>query len=268
VKRLLAAVILIASACSGGGIRVVVAAGTTLVDSGLIDALAAEYEATRPGVELSVVGEATAQVLALARNGAADVTITHAPDLEAAFEAEGLAKATRVVFSSRFILAGPAAQAAPFSGLSAAEAFQRIATEGIVFVSRADGSGTHLVEQDIWAGLGLDPHGAPWYLETGQGMGLTLQVASERGGFTLSELGTFLAALPNLSLVDVGLSVDGLRNPYKAMAVSGSPVEAEAVAFVEWLASPEGRAAVERIDDALYERAVFEPVQEQPMETG
>ncbi len=263
-----AALILMLAACSGGGSRLVVGAGTSLVDGGLIDALAADYEAAHPNVELSVVGEATAKVLALSRSGAVDVTITHAPDLEAAFEAEGLAASAATVFSSRFVLVGPPERALTLSGSSVSEAFARIAADGLLFVSRADESGTHLVEKEIWREAGIDPTDRPWYLETGQGMGLTLQVTSERGGFTLSELGTFLAARANLALVNAGVTGSSLANPYRAMAVRGSLVEDEAVAFVEWLASDEGRDALRRIDGHLFDTTVYEPFEEDPAGTG
>ncbi len=124
-------------------------------------------------------------------------------------------------------------------------------------MSRADGSGTHLVERTGWASIGLDPSGEPWYLETGQGMGLTMQVASERAAVTLAELGAFLAADRVLGLVDARLARAGLDNPYRAMAVSGSPVEREAVAFVEWLASPAGHAALAEIDARLFDQPVY-----------
>lgn len=260
MRRGLALAVILVAACGAGEVRVIVAAGTTLVDSGLIDALVQEYEDAHPDVELSVVGDATAQVLALARSGAVDVTITHAPDLEAAFEAEGRAALAETVFASRFILIGPERSVGGLAGKTLSEALAEIAAVETVFVSRADGSGTHMVEQAGWSAIGLDPAGEEWYLETGQGMGLTMQVASERQGMTLAELGAYQAAEEVLDLVDAGLARQGLDNPYRAMAVAGSPVEQEAVAFVEWLASPSGRRALAAIDARLFPLPVYTAV--------
>ncbi len=246
--------------CGGSPVRVVVAAGTTLVDSGLIDLLAADFESTHPDVELSVVGDSSASILALARNGAADVTITHAPDLEAEFIGEGRASVEHHVFSSRFILVGPPGDVDGMAGRPVAEAFARLVEAGDRFVSRSDGSGTNLVELKIWKQAGIDPAGMEWYIETGQGMGPTLQVASERAAFTLSELGSFLTARPSLDLVDAGVDRQGLANPYRAMAVAGSPVEADAEAFVDWLVSDAGREALRRANTELFgDGVVFEP---------
>lgn len=245
--------------CSGGQTRVVVAAGTTLVDGGLLNAVAADYQAARPDVRLSVVGASTARVLALAEAGSADVTITHDPDQEERFIARGGAELAAQVFSSRFVLAGPPRPAGELAGLRPDQAFGEIARAGHVFVSRADGSGTYQRERLIWDEAGVDPRGRPWYVETRQGMGLTLQVAAQRQGFVLVELSVFLAAGETTDLVEAPLAPGGLANPYRAMAVRGSPVVREAVEFVSWLNSEEGRGAVTRANRRLYGSAVFEP---------
>ncbi len=245
--------------CSQEKTRVVVAAGTTLVDGRLLEKVASEFEERHSRVELSVVGTPTARALALAREGSADVIITHDPDREAQFIAEGRAELAVGVFSSRFILAGPPRAVQAVRGLSAAEAFERIAREGYPFVSRADGSGTHQVEREIWNKAGVDPTDREWYVQTRQGMGLTLQVASQKEAFVLVELSVFLTAEEAIVLADARLDPVGLENPYRAMAVKGSPVMEESLAFVEWLGSPNGQESVRRANLELYGSQVFEP---------
>ena len=245
--------------CSPDETRVTVVAGTTLVDGRLLERVTADYEARRPDVRLSVVGAPTARALALAEAGSADVTITHDPSLEERFISEGRAELAAEVFSSRFILAGPRRASAALRGLTAADAFGRIAEHGHLFVSRADGSGTHQVEREIWDRAGLDPAGREWYVETRQGMGLTLQVASQKEAFVLVELSVFLTAEETIGLVDAALDPVGLENPYRAMAVKGSPVTDESLAFVEWLGSQGGREAVRRANLELYGTEIFEP---------
>ena len=234
-------------------------AGTTLVDGRLLEAVTADYQARRPDVRLSVVGAPTARALALAEAGSADVTVTHDPALEGRFIAEGRAELAVEVFSSRFILAGPPQGSGGLRGASAVEAFRSIAAQGHLFVSRADGSGTHQVEREIWNRAGVDPTGREWYVETRQGMGLTLQVASQREAFVLVELSVFLTAEETTGLVDAALDPAGLENPYRAMAVKDSPVADESLAFVEWLGSQDGRQSVRRANLELYGSQVFEP---------
>lgn len=231
-----------------------VAAGTTLVDSGFIEAVADDF-GSQTGIDVDVLGEATAQVLALARSGSVDVTITHAPDLEADFESDGLASRSETVFSSRFVIAGP-----PGIRLSAGDAvgaFREIAALGGPFVGREDGSGTAMVEAGIWAAAGVDGSSQEWYLSTGQGMGLTLQVASERSAFVLAEFGTFLST-ERLDLVDSGVRDPELENPYRAMSVAASD-SAGAATFVDWLVSPEGRASIKRANQDIFGTEVFVP---------
>jgi tungstate transport system substrate-binding protein len=251
-------VLLALSAC-GSSARVVVAAGTTLVDSGLLAKLVSEYESEHPGIELSVIGEATAQILELGRRGGADLLITHSPDLEARFVADGLAALYQPVLESRFVLAGPPEAAAQMPS-TVGDAFREIAAREDLFVSRSDGSGTYQKELELWNLAGVDPSGRSWYLETGQGMGLTLQVADQREAFVLSELGALLAAAPVLSLEIVSLDDDAvLRNPYQATVVKGTEVEAAATAFAAWLGSSEGTRALTAANLDLFGRLVYQP---------
>jgi tungstate transport system substrate-binding protein len=236
---------------------VIVAAGTTLVDSGIIDRLVEIYEADHPTVELSVIGESTARLLDLGRRGAADLLITHAPELEADFVAEGLAARYEPVMTSQFVLAGPP-DLITGTSTSFEELLRWVAERGLTFVSRSDRSGTHEREMELWNRAGLDPVGSSWYVETGQGMGLTLQVADQRRAFILCEIGVFLAAQPSLSLMIVPLDEDSaLANPYSVIVVAGAP--APAGAFAEWLLSDDGRRAVLDANQDLFGEVVYRP---------
>lgn len=244
------------AACSPSGReRVIVAAGTTLVDSGVLEAVAATFEEQHSGIELSVVGEATAQVLELGRRGAADVVIAHAPKLEAEFIDDGLAARYELVLSSTFLIVGPAGGV---SGGTASDVLAAIAGSEAPFVSRADGSGTYETERQLWDEAGIEPDGQTWYLETGQGMGLTLQVADQRRAYTLTELGTFLAASGMLALEPVEVS-DMPANPYHLIVVKASEARAAGEVFLDWLMGPEGSAAVTAANLELFDRVVYAP---------
>ncbi len=245
--------LLLVVAC-GRSETVLVAAGTTLVDPGFIEAVTEDF-VEQTGIDIDVVGESTARVLALARSGSVDVTITHSPDLEAEFEADGLASRSETVFASRFVIAGP--PDVQLSAQDAVAAFREIAALEGPFVGREDGSGTALVEAGVWNAAGVDGPAQSWYLSTGQGMGLTLQVASERSAFVLSELGTFLST-ERLDLVDTGVTDPVLENPYRAMSVAAADSPG-AERFVEWLVAPEGRASIERANQEIFGTQVFVP---------
>lgn len=238
----------------------IVAAGTTLVDSGLIDAVADRYEALNSGIQISIVGESTKLVLELGRQGAADLLLVHAPDQEAEFVAAGFSDNSAHVLDSRFILVGPAELKSEFNGLTVAQAFSVVAEDELVFVSRGDGSGTNEKELSVWAGIEVDPSGSAWYLETGQGMGPTIQVADQRAAITLAEYGAFVSAAAALSLVNLEVAPDGLANPYTGYVVAGSTHEAPATEFLRWLVSPEGVRVIAEVNDGLFGEVIYQPV--------
>ena len=251
MKRLVTVFLLVVAACGGGSDRIVVGAGTTLVDGGFIDLVVANYE-TATGAQVSVIGESSQRLLDLARRGEASVLLTHEADALESFIDDGFAANSIPVFRSQFLLAGPpevAIAADTFDG-----AFEEVAEAGHLFVSRADGSGTYRAERNIWELAGIDPEGRPWYETTGQGMGLTLQVASQRGGFVLVEAGTWrtISADLNLSLVPIR---DDWPNPYFATLVEGADDAARD--FYEWLKGPDGAAAVAAANRQLFDDEVY-----------
>lgn len=243
------------ASCGAAEERVVVAAGTTLVDSGILDDLVSAYERARPEARISVVGDATARVLALGRSETASVLITHSPESEERFLEEAGAARYELLMMSHFLLLGPAEAVTSLAGMSAAEAFAAIA--GQRFVARADGSGTSEAEAAIWSAAGIDPSAETWYSTTGLGMAETLQVAETRGAFVLAEAGAYLEASGVLSLVPAALAPGPLLdNPYHLILTVGAPQEA--TALVEWLLSPEGRDALHRAQRERFGEVVYQ----------
>lgn len=251
-------VMLVSSCAASGPDRIVVAAGTTIVDAGLVDRLVDDYLDGGPDVDISVVGASTAEVLELGARGSADLLITHQADLEEAFLAEYPRAVADPVFTSTFLLVGPPAQQVVTVGNDVFDALGDIARAEATFVSRADGSGTFAKEQELWSLAAVEPAGSDWYVETGQGMGFTLQVADQRGGFTLTEEGAFLTSRATLSLESIPMDVPPglLDNPYRSIVVDPQATPA-ATALSRWLVSPEGRAALERANAELYGTMVY-----------
>jgi len=143
-----------------------------------------------------------------------------------------------------FLIVGPATDPAHIRGLDdAAAAFRRIAEQRAAFVSRADNSGTEIRERALWQAVGLaQPRGQPWYIESGQGMGATLILASEKNAYTLTDAATFSSWRGKLDL-DVLVQGDPvLYNVYHVMELSpraGSRVNyAGGKAFADFLVAP------------------------------
>lgn len=199
---------------------VILATTTSTYDSGLLDALVPPFEA-RSGRQVKSIAVGSGKALALAERGEADIVLVHAPEAEERYMSLGAGLLRRRMMYNDFVLVGPPTDPAGARGApTAAEALTRVAASRIPFVSRGDDSGTHQLERKLWT---LTPEGAPVgaaYLETGQGMGATLRVASEKAAYTLSDRGTFLSQRANLQLEVVLEGDPVLRNVYHVIVVN------------------------------------------------
>ena len=247
------------AAAAGEPVRL--GATTTLRDSGFLEYLVDRYRRETGETVISVVA-GTGLILAQAARGDFEVTLTHDENAELAFIEAGHAEFHAPVMANRFILLGPSDDPAGVRGLSdRAEALTAIAESQTRFVSRGDDSGTHRRERALWREAGVDPAAGreTWYIESGAGMGTTLNIAAERRAYVLSDLGTWLAyrARGGLDLIVEGTGK--FDNFYRVILVAAPPSAGDpgaARAFVDWLASNETKQAIDefRIDG---ERAYF-----------
>ena len=236
-----------ASAAEPGTKTVILATTTSTQDSGLLDALVPAFE-KQTGYVVKTIAVGTGQALAMGRRGEADVLLVHAPAEEQKLVDEGFSASRRLVMHNDFVIVGPPADPAKIKGVaSSKEAFEKIANAGALFLSRGDSSGTHSKEKAIWKAAGVSPDGKPWYQQTGLGMGETLNVASEKGGYTLGDRGTLLArgkARP-LALEILVQGEPGLLNVYHVIEVSPAKWPkvnaAGAKAFADFLVSKQGQ---------------------------
>lgn len=234
-------------AAAGEAPHLRLATTTSTQDSGLLDYLLPGFEGER-GCKVDVIAVGTGAALRLGANGDVDVVLVHDPEKEEEFMRAGHGLSRSAVMSNDFVLAGPGSDPAGVRAVQGVEAALRaIATKAAVFISRGDDSGTHAKERRLWAAAGIEPAGA-WYRESGQGMGATLQIAGQVGGYVLSDRGTFLAMRDRLGLEVLSQGDAGLLNPYSVMPVrveKGSPVQRElAESFVAWLLSPPTQARI------------------------
>ena len=202
-----------------GSTNLILATTTSLQDSGLLDVLVPAFEKAS-GHTVKTVAVGTGQALTMGQQGNADVLFVHAPTQEQAFMDAGWGVDRRLVAHNYFWIVGPASDPAGISGMtSAVDAFKKIAASGATFVSRGDNSGTNTKELALWMSAGITPKGS-WYIESGQGMGATLQIASEKTGYTLTDTATFLSSQANLALEALVKSDSSLINIYSVIAVN------------------------------------------------
>lgn len=254
VLVLLAAIIMTAAVsvgCGGGEPTAMILATTTSTkDSGLLDELIPVFEKEyNHTVKTLAVG--TGEALALGEKGDADVVLVHSKASEEEFVKQGFGLERVEVMYNDFIIVGPPGDPAGIKGdKSAADAFKKIAAAGATFVSRSDDSGTHKKELLLWKEAGVDPNGQPWYLETGQGMGETLNISNQKQGYTLSDRATYIVMREGFQLEILVEGDKSLFNQYGVIVVNPEKHEGldlntkGAGDFVQFLTSEEGQEMI------------------------
>jgi tungstate transport system substrate-binding protein len=229
---------------------IIVQSTTSTQNSGLFDYILPQFT-TKTGIEVRVVAVGTGQALKNARNGDGDVVLVHSKPDEEEFVAEGWGVKRHDVMYNDFVIVGPASDPAGIAGVKDAdEAFKKIAEAKASFASRGDDSGTNKEEMRLWEAAGIDAKKASgdWYLETGSGMGATLNTAVGKQAYTLTDRGTWLSFA---NKDDFKILVEGdpkLFNQYGVILVNPEKhptVKAkQGQAFIDWLTGPEGQAAI------------------------
>jgi tungstate transport system substrate-binding protein len=242
---------------------VILSTTTSTQDSGLLDVLVPMFERAS-GYSVKTISVGTGQALALAARGEADVALAHAPSLEKKYVADGKMSNRRLVMYNDFVIIGPADDPATIKGeKSAVAALKRIAAAGSRFVSRGDRSGTHNLELALWKQAGVKP-AAPWYIESGQGMGATLGIADDRRAYTLTDRATLLAFSKRVRLVTMVEGDRPLLNIYSVMEVNpanGPRVNAVAgKAFADFMLTPETQAVIKTFGVDKYGQPLFVPI--------
>jgi tungstate transport system substrate-binding protein len=257
----LAGLLALATAACGGGKEIILTTTTSTQDSGLLDVLLPRFK-EESGYKVKVIAVGSGEALAMADRGDADAVLAHAPSSEQELVDKGSVVNRQLVMHNDFVVVGPADDPAGIRGMeSAVEALTAIADQEAPFISRGDDSGTNKVELKLWEKAGLKPEGQSWYEESGQGMGATLQIASQRGAYTISDRGTYLAQSSNLELEVLVEGDPLLLNVYHVMQVN--PERFDRVngeggqAFVEFMVSKEtqdiiGKFGVEKFGQPLF----------------
>lgn len=199
---------------------VILATTTSTRDSGLLDELLPIFE-KETGYFVKPIAVGSGQAMAMGRRGEADVLLVHSPDAERKFVADAFGVNRRRVMHNDFIIVGPTNDPAGIAGSTTVSgALARVVESKAVFISRGDNSGTHALEMKLWQEAGIHPEDVKSYHQTGQGMGQTLAVASEKRAYTLTDRGTWLALRKRLDLALLFEGHTSLLNVYHVIEVN------------------------------------------------
>ncbi|MFC1989560.1 substrate-binding domain-containing protein [Chloroflexota bacterium] len=247
--------------------RLRVATTTSLYDTGLWGYLEPMFE-KKYGVQVDVLSSGTGIALEYGKRGDVDIITIHDKAREEAFVSEGYG-IKRVPFAyNYFLIVGPPSDPASIKGMAPEDAFKKLFETGAgSFISRGDDSGTHGKENAIWKAAGYDyeavQKAGKWYIEAGRGMGPTLLMTSEKQGYTLTDMGTFLSYKGQTSLVPIVDKGSILLNVYSV--ITGNPeknpkINAEmANNMADFLTSPEIQELIGKYGFKEYGMQLFTP---------
>ena len=262
--------------------RLFISTTTSLYDTGLLNAIETDYEATH-NVDLQITAVGTGVAIQQAQNGDADIVLVHAPSTELTFLEGGYGVNRKIIAYNFFTIVGPADDPAQISGKTATEALFNILSYGQnmpdqsgatqIWVSRGDNSGTNSKEKSLWTAASYNYTEISeelWFANTGQGMGATLTIADQKNAYTLSDIGTYLKFHADGSIEIEALITEeqSLLNVYSVMAVNKNTVAAnpsvhdqinfdDAMDFIEYLISSETQQLIDDYGVDTYGQSLF-----------
>lgn len=229
---------------------IIVQSTTSTQNSGLYDYLLPILKKDT-GIQANIVAVGTGQAINNARRCDGDLLLVHARSAEETFVADGYGEYRRDLMYNDFVIVGPKADPANVAGArDVTDALQRIRQAGAKFASRGDDSGTHKKERSLWQEAALDPvaGSGQWYLETGSGMGATLNTGVGLGAYVLTDRATWMSFANKQDSTILFEGAPPLFNQYGVIPVSAAKcpnVNREAAeTFARWLLSEAGQAAI------------------------
>lgn len=211
----------------------IISTTTSLYETGLLDILKERFEVDNPETIVLFISQGTGLAIETAKRGDADMIMVHSPGQELGFMESGHGVNRKIIAYNYFIIVGPESDPAGILGLNPIDALIKVQEEGndgnVLWISRGDNSGTHSKEKGLWTKTGLeldklkeqpgsDPSGR-WYIEAGAGMTATLQLANEKGAYTLTDVATYLKNFGNgnIELVKIVDSGEETLNVYSVI---------------------------------------------------
>jgi len=235
--------------------NLILATTTSTYDSGLLDYVLPVFE-RRYNVKVNIISKGTGESIDIAKRGDADLVLVHSRNLEQQFVEDGYGVHRVGVMYNDFVIIGPSDDPAEIAGGSNATlAFEQVSKAGAegkaVFISRADKSGTNMLELTIWNSVGLNPSNktSAWYIEAGAGMGAVLRMTNEKNAYTLTDRATWLSFRSQLSHLSVLVEKDRiLLNSYALILVNPEKYPQRnfktALALVKFMISEEGQRLI------------------------
>lgn len=233
-----------------------IATTTSIYDSGFLDFVTPTFE-KRNNMKFNFISVGSGQAVKIFKNGDADGIIIHEKSFLNELKKEKLINGYTAFVSNYFILVGPKDKKDLFKKVkSVQEAFALIRKNNFKFVSRADNSATYIRELEIWKLAKVQPDFGG-YIKSGQGMGMSLNLANEKKAFILTDEATFYKMKDKLDSLDVvyqNPSEQVLTNIYY---FAYSPKKAELSKFADYLKSKEFKNLVSSFNQKVFKKEIY-----------
>ncbi len=255
---------------NAGSNNLILATTTSTQDSGLLDVLIPMFEKSS-GLTVKTVAVGSGAAITMGQQGNADVLLVHSPAAEKQFMTDGWGKDRALIMHNDFIIVGPTADPAKIKGLAVVDAFKVLAAAGaadatkVQFFGRNDKSGTSVMELSLWKKAAVDPVGAKaaWYASTGQGMGQTLTLTSQKAGYTITDRATYLANKDKLQLDILVQGDKSLLNVYHVITVNSDKWPkvnyTGAMTFLKYMTDPTTQDFLSKFGVDKYGQPLFFP---------
>ncbi|MGB1360719.1 MAG: substrate-binding domain-containing protein [Alphaproteobacteria bacterium] len=229
---------------------ITIASTTSTANSGLFDAILPQFMLEK-NINVKVIPLGTGQAIKTAENGDADLLIVHHTPSEEKFIADGYADKRYNLMYNQFVLIGPKSDPAKISSSGVIDiklAFRKIASKKATFISRGDDSGTDKKEKSLWRESGVYTTSPNWYIESGSGMGATINMAVAKNAYTITDKATWVSFQNKGNLKVLVENDPVLFNQYGIIVVSDKKhphIKTKlANVFLNWMLSPRGQEAI------------------------
>jgi len=248
---------------SPSDLRLIVA--RTAAESGVVDKIVDEFQKKHRYYKVTLTATGGLNALNMARAGQADALITHYPQGEELFIAEGLGVSRNTLMYNDCVLLGPADDPLNLQGeRNLMKVFRTLAEHEVDFIVPHVNSGTHQKLSNLWELLDIVPD---WvgYESSGASAAGTLQTAAVMGAYTFVDFGTYLSNRDSIgeSLIPLYRDHSALRNNYSYIVVNPEKFpesnQTAAAAFREFVLSEEAQSIIETYGEDEYNTNMFTP---------
>lgn len=235
------------------------------MESGLVQAMAEEFEEMNPDVTIQFTSAGAFEALQKARVGLADLTITHHDAEENRLVVQGFGLYRVQVFFSNYALMGPPSAAAEISTYKdIVDVLNKLSKDEVEFFESSPRGGTYRKIRGLWTAAGLNPN---WigYENTGTSAVGAMVQAAEFDAYTMAEISTYLKHYDEFkgNLVILYSNDLSMRSMFSAVVMNKEKVpnvnQELAERFVEFLVSSEGQNSIREYNMDTFNFAILNP---------